>query len=210
MDYRRLCGRDSANHAGRNMATMPTERRDFPFGRGCLAISDRPRLVGKRQKVVKACHRASPSTKRPPSGKGLTARPIKPISPRCQSAWQLALAEARLIDAENLFRQPGPPQIWHWANDERVRLLAPHERFSPSSPGILVLVLFPLEKLLKQHLCFPIIYYRVPLPTSSIGGRLQRLCPFWFFCRRTPSLRELLFLADAFGRRVCLFPARLV
>ena len=39
------------------------------------------------------------------------ARPITPISPRCPSAWQLNPAEAPPIDAENLFRQPGPRQI---------------------------------------------------------------------------------------------------
>jgi len=40
----------------------------------------------------------------------LTARhPIKPTSRRCLSAWQPNPAEAPLIDAENLFRQPGPP-----------------------------------------------------------------------------------------------------
>src|ERR1700731_1422544 len=38
------------------------------------------------------------------------ARPITPISPRCPSAWQLNPAEAPPIDAENLFRQPGPRQ----------------------------------------------------------------------------------------------------
>src|SRR6185369_4426186 len=42
----------------------------------------------------------------------LTApHPIKPTSPRCRSASAgLILAEARLIDAEKLFRQPGPQQ----------------------------------------------------------------------------------------------------
>src|SRR5579864_4600450 len=38
------------------------------------------------------------------------ARPITPTSLRCPSAWQLNLAEAPLIDAEKLFRQPGPRQ----------------------------------------------------------------------------------------------------
>jgi RNA-directed DNA polymerase len=37
------------------------------------------------------------------------ARPITPTSPRCLSAWQLNPAEPPLIDAEQLFRQPGPP-----------------------------------------------------------------------------------------------------
>src|SRR6516164_3256930 len=36
------------------------------------------------------------------------ARPITPTSPRCPSAWQPSPAEAPLIDAEKLFRQPGP------------------------------------------------------------------------------------------------------
>src|SRR5580700_12071355 len=36
------------------------------------------------------------------------ARPITPTSPRCLSAWQPNPAEAPLIDAEKLFRQPGP------------------------------------------------------------------------------------------------------
>ena len=39
------------------------------------------------------------------------AHPIKPTSPRCHSAWQPnPPADAPLIDAEKLFRQPGPPQ----------------------------------------------------------------------------------------------------
>jgi heme A synthase len=38
------------------------------------------------------------------------ARPITPTSPRCLSAWQPNPAEAPLIDAEKLFRQPGPRQ----------------------------------------------------------------------------------------------------
>src|SRR6516164_6652200 len=38
------------------------------------------------------------------------ARPITPTSPRCPSAWQPSPAEAPLIDAEKLFRQPGPRQ----------------------------------------------------------------------------------------------------
>src|SRR5262249_4774196 len=42
----------------------------------------------------------------------LTASPpIKPTSTRCPSAWQPTTAEAPLIDAENLFRQPGPLQL---------------------------------------------------------------------------------------------------
>jgi len=41
--------------------------------------------------------------------RALTAQhPIKPTSLRCRSARQPNLAEAPLIDAENLFRQPGP------------------------------------------------------------------------------------------------------
>jgi hypothetical protein len=36
--------------------------------------------------------------------------PIKPTSPRCHSAWQPNPAEAPLIDAEKLFRQPRP--LW--------------------------------------------------------------------------------------------------
>src|SRR5258708_39471976 len=39
------------------------------------------------------------------------ARPITPTSPRCPSAWQPNPAEAPLIDAEKLFRQPGPRQM---------------------------------------------------------------------------------------------------
>jgi hypothetical protein len=39
----------------------------------------------------------------------LTATPrIKPTSPHCRSAWQPNPADAPLIDAEILFRQPGP------------------------------------------------------------------------------------------------------
>jgi hypothetical protein len=39
----------------------------------------------------------------------LTEAPrIKPTSTRCHSAWQPNPAEAPLIDAEILFRQPGP------------------------------------------------------------------------------------------------------
>src|SRR5262245_40280339 len=46
--------------------------------------------------------------------RALTApRPIKPTSPRCPSAWQPNPADAPLIDAENLFRQPGPPHLTH-------------------------------------------------------------------------------------------------
>src|SRR5262249_34403075 len=45
--------------------------------------------------------------------RALTApRPIKPTSPRCPSAWQPNPADAPLIDAENLFRQPGSPQFF--------------------------------------------------------------------------------------------------
>src|SRR6516162_6325855 len=41
--------------------------------------------------------------------RALTARhPIKPTSPRCPSAWQPNPADAPLIDAEILFKQPGP------------------------------------------------------------------------------------------------------
>ncbi len=36
--------------------------------------------------------------------------PITPTSPRCPSAWQLNPADAPLIEAEKLFRQPGLPQ----------------------------------------------------------------------------------------------------
>src|SRR5215831_16893398 len=39
------------------------------------------------------------------------ARPIKPTSTRCLSARRPNPAEAPLIDAEILFRQPQPPQI---------------------------------------------------------------------------------------------------
>src|SRR6266481_6317252 len=43
--------------------------------------------------------------------RALTERhPIKPTSLRCHSAWQLNLGRPPLIDAEDLFRQPGPPQ----------------------------------------------------------------------------------------------------
>src|SRR6267154_289377 len=42
--------------------------------------------------------------------RALTERhPIKPTSLRCHSAWQLNLGRPPLIDAEDLFRQPGPP-----------------------------------------------------------------------------------------------------
>jgi hypothetical protein len=44
--------------------------------------------------------------------------PIKPTSRRCPSAWQHNPAEAPLIDAENLFRQPGPPQCVPCVLDE--------------------------------------------------------------------------------------------
>src|SRR6516164_5080775 len=41
--------------------------------------------------------------------RALTARhPIKPTSPCCPSAWQPNPADPPLIDAEILFRQPGP------------------------------------------------------------------------------------------------------
>src|SRR4030088_3196391 len=43
--------------------------------------------------------------------RALTEAPrIKPTSTRCRSAWQPNPAEAPLIDAEILFRQPGPAQ----------------------------------------------------------------------------------------------------
>src|SRR5258705_10576385 len=44
--------------------------------------------------------------------RALTERhPIKPTSLRCHSAWQLNLGRPPLIDAEDLFRQPGPPHL---------------------------------------------------------------------------------------------------
>ena len=44
--------------------------------------------------------------------RALTARhPIMPISPRCPPHGSLNPADAPLIDAENLFRQPEPPQL---------------------------------------------------------------------------------------------------
>jgi hypothetical protein len=58
--------------------------------------------------------------------RALTARhPIKPTSPCCPSVRQPNPAETPLIDAENLFRQPGPPlstpltaEAYHEANDD--------------------------------------------------------------------------------------------
>src|ERR1700704_1884120 len=45
--------------------------------------------------------------------RALTEAPrIKPTSTRCHSAWQPNPAEAPLIDAEILFRQPGPAQLY--------------------------------------------------------------------------------------------------
>jgi transposase InsO family protein len=44
---------------------------------------------------------------------------IKPTSPRCQSAWQLNPATTPLIDAEKLFRQPGPPHRYGHQCDRR-------------------------------------------------------------------------------------------
>ena len=42
--------------------------------------------------------------------RALTAsHPIKPTSLRCHSAWQPNPGRGPLIEAENLFRQPGPP-----------------------------------------------------------------------------------------------------
>ena len=38
-------------------------------------------------------------------------RRIAPTSTTCLSAWQPNLGKAPLIDAENLFRQPGPAQV---------------------------------------------------------------------------------------------------
>jgi hypothetical protein len=44
--------------------------------------------------------------------RALTApHPITPTSPRRHSAWQPNLAETPRIDAEILFKQPGPPQL---------------------------------------------------------------------------------------------------
>src|SRR5712672_1919146 len=49
--------------------------------------------------------------------RALTERhPIKPTSLRCHSAWQLNLGRPPLIDAENLFRQPGPPHSPNYLN----------------------------------------------------------------------------------------------
>jgi hypothetical protein len=59
--------------------------------------------------------------------RALTARhPIKLLHPAANPHGSLTPADAPLIDAENLFRQPGPPQLtWYEGADSRCR----HEIF---------------------------------------------------------------------------------
>src|SRR5215471_9266714 len=88
------------------------------------------------------------------------ARPIKPTSTRCLSARRPNPAEAPLIDAEILFRQPQPPHILcHVRHNECLAFLSPHQLFEVSG----------------QHRCCLVTRLKV----LSITTRIEVLTTVW-------------------------------